>query len=75
MPVFDYQCNDCGKLYDVYHKGKELVEDIVCPSCGGTGYKKMMSAPMVSMGSSSAPDNSSSSCDTGSCCGGSCGIN
>jgi putative FmdB family regulatory protein len=75
MPIFDYQCNDCGKIYDVFHKGKELVEDIVCPSCGATGFKKLMSAPMVSMGSSSASESSYSSCDTGSCCGGSCGIN
>ena len=74
MPIFDYQCNDCGKIYDVYHKGKELVEDIVCPSCGATSYKKLISAPMVSMGSTSSSD-SSSSCDTGSCCGGSCGLN
>ena len=47
MPIFDYQCNGCGKLYDVFHKTKELVEDIVCPSCGATSYKKLMSAPTV----------------------------
>ena len=76
MPIFDYQCGDCGKIYDVFHKGKELVEDIVCPSCGALDYKKLISAPMVSIGSSSSPEGSCSpSCDTGTCCGGSCGIN
>lgn len=75
MPIFDYQCSDCAKIYDVFHKGKELVEDIVCPSCGATSYKKLISAPMVSMGSSGSSESSYSSCETGSCCGGSCGLN
>ena len=76
MPIFDYQCGGCEKIFDVFHKGKELVEDIVCPSCGATTYKKLISAPMVSMGPSASSDSSSySSCDTGGCCGGSCGIN
>jgi putative FmdB family regulatory protein len=73
MPIFDYQCDGCGKIYDVYHKTKELAEDIVCPTCGATSYKKLISAPMVSMGSSRASE--SPSCETGSCCGGSCGLN
>ena len=75
MPIFDYKCGNCALIYDVYHKGKELVEDIVCPSCGATGHKKLMSAPMVSMGSSSGSESSSASCEGGSCCGGSCGLN
>lgn len=75
MPIFDYQCNGCGKVYDVYHKTKELVEDVICPFCGATSHKKLMSAPMVSMGSSASSESSQSSCDTGSCCGGSCGLN
>ena len=78
MPVYDYRCTECNKTYDVYHKGREVSEDIVCPSCGSLHHKKLMSVPMVSMSSpsSSRYDAPGSSCETGGCCGGgSCGLN
>ena len=76
MPVYDYRCTDCNKTYDVYHKSRE-VEDVVCPSCGSVHHKKLMSIPVVSMGSTSSSSDCSagSSCETGGCCGGSCGLN
>ena len=77
MPVFDYRCSDCGTTYDVYHKGKEVSEDVICPHCGSATHKKLMSAASVSVGGKS--DNSSfqgSSCESGGgCCGGACGLN
>jgi putative FmdB family regulatory protein len=77
MPVYDYRCTDCKKTYDVYHKSQEIVEDIVCPYCKSIRHKKLMSIPVVSMGSPSANSDysSGSSCETGGCCGGSCGLN
>ncbi|MGD0591877.1 MAG: zinc ribbon domain-containing protein [Bacteroidota bacterium] len=77
MPVYDYRCTDCDRTYDVFHKGSEVVEDVVCPSCGSVHHKKLMSVPVVSMGSPSAGSDYStdSSCETGGCCGGSCGLN
>lgn len=77
MPVFDYRCSGCGKTYDVYHKGREIVEDVVCPECGSTEHKKLFSAAMVSMGgqSSSSPDSAPSCEMGGGCCGGACGLN
>jgi putative FmdB family regulatory protein len=77
MPVYDYRCNDCKKTYDVYHKSSEIVEDVVCPFCGSLHHKKLMSVPVVSMGSTSSGSDysASSSCQTGGCCGGSCGLN
>jgi putative FmdB family regulatory protein len=76
MPVFDYQCTNCDASYDVYHKGAERKEDVVCPSCGSSYHKKLISAPAVSMGSSSARTDysGSTSCETGGCCGGACGL-
>ncbi|HLE31539.1 MAG TPA: zinc ribbon domain-containing protein [Bacteroidota bacterium] len=76
MPIFDYQCSDCGKTYDVFHKVREIVEEIICPQCGSTKYKKLMSAPMVAVGSASGSTSSSMNESAGSCCcgGGACGI-
>ena len=77
MPVYDYQCTDCNKTYDVFHKGHEVLEDVICPSCGSGHHKKLMSVPVVSLGSTSAgcdcPADSSNG--SGGCCGGSCGFN
>ena len=74
MPVFDYSCSECGKTYDVYHKLREVVEDVVCPHCGSAEHKKLFSAASVSMGGSSSA--SQPSCEMGGgCCGGACGLN
>lgn len=75
MPIYDYRCKECNTVFDVFHKGKEVEEDIVCPKCGSTKYVKLMSAPSLSFSSSSGTDFSGgSSCDSG-CCGGACGLN
>jgi len=77
MPVYDYRCSDCNNMYDIYHKTHEVVEDVVCPSCGSVHHKKLMSVPVVSMGSTSTSSDYStgSSCEPVGCCGGSCGLN
>ncbi len=54
MPVFDYKCTDCAKTYDIYHKVREVVEDILCPTCGSKSYKKLISVPTVSVSGSSS---------------------
>lgn len=76
MPVFDYVCAECGTTYDIYHKVREVTEDILCPSCGSIRHKKLISAPAISVGgkSSSVPASSCSTDFGGGCCGGgSCG--
>ena len=77
MPVFDYRCNDCGKTYDVYHKVREIAEDVVCPNCDSMNSKKLMSVPAAAVSGRSSTDYApASSCDSGGgCCGGACGLN
>jgi putative FmdB family regulatory protein len=76
MPIYDYQCSDCGKSYDVFHKVREVVEDVVCPSCNSVNHVRLISAPAISMkGSGGYSSDPAPSCTDGSCCGGSCGVN
>ncbi|HLA68173.1 MAG TPA: zinc ribbon domain-containing protein [Bacteroidota bacterium] len=77
MPIFDYQCSECGKTYDVFHKVREIVDDIECPQCGSKNHKKLMSVPMAAMSSASGRSVSASDDSSGSCCcgGGACGVN
>ena len=78
MPIYDYQCSDCGKTYDVFHKVREIKEDVTCPKCNSAAHVRLISAPSFSMNGSSSGSCGSDpapSCTDGSCCGGSCGIN
>ncbi|MHB1051297.1 MAG: FmdB family zinc ribbon protein [Bacteroidota bacterium] len=77
MPTYEYNCKECNNRYDIFHKVREIEEDIVCPSCGSSQHQRVMSVTSMSMAgvSSSSFSDTSSSCSTGSCCGGSCGVN
>jgi putative FmdB family regulatory protein len=76
MPIYEYQCSGCGKSYDVFHKVREVEEDVVCPGCGSTKHVRLISAPAFSVkGSGSSVSDPVPSCTDGSCCGGSCGLN
>ncbi len=77
MPIYDYQCSDCGATYDILHKVREVEEDIVCPSCSSQKHVRLISAPSFSMhgrGSESHASNAAPSCENGGCCGGACGL-
>jgi putative FmdB family regulatory protein len=69
MPVYEYTCLRCGAPYDVFHKGREIVEDVVCPSCGSAEHKKLMSVPGLAVTASGSISGSPG----GNCCGGTCG--
>lgn len=78
MPVFDYQCEECKTKYDVYHKVREITDDVLCPSCGSKSHKRLMSVPSAPvMGSASGSYSTDSSCDSGGCgcSGGMCDVN
>ncbi|HTR80353.1 MAG TPA: zinc ribbon domain-containing protein [Bacteroidota bacterium] len=76
MPVFDYKCDKCGTRYDVYHKVKEVAEDVVCPACGSKSHKKLMSVP-AAPASAHDGEYSDTSCESGTCgcSGGACNMN
>jgi putative FmdB family regulatory protein len=43
MPIYEYQCLDCGKKLEALQKISDpLLVD--CPSCGAASLKKMVSA-------------------------------
>ncbi|MFA6455916.1 MAG: zinc ribbon domain-containing protein [Bacteroidota bacterium] len=79
MPTYEYRCTECSKEYDVFHKVREVAEDIICPSCGSTAHTRMMSVTGMSMNSYSSSMSSTYSsadtCSSGNCCGGSCNVN
>ena len=79
MPVFEYQCTDCNKKYEVYHKSVNNIEKVNCPECESPNNKKLLSAFSASVNNSSgysAPPCAGGNCSipsTGGCSSGMCG--
>ena len=74
MPIYDYKCASCGTTYDVFHKVREVIEDVVCPSCESPDHVRLLSAPNVAVGHGT-PAHVVPSCSSGGgCCGGACGL-
>jgi putative FmdB family regulatory protein len=73
MPIYEYQCSECGRVSEVLVFGKE--DGAACRHCGSTALTKLMSAhnTMSSAPSAAAPD--CSCCGSQNMCGapGSCG--
>ena len=66
MPIYEYQCQKCGKVFEIYQRLSEKGEDIKCPVCGAEKPVKRVSS-FSSYGNSGSPVSCNSS---GSCGGG-----
>jgi putative FmdB family regulatory protein len=70
MPIYEFECNACQNKFDELVRASVDLTDIVCPKCGKSGPRKLMSAFGFSSGGKTV--SSSSSCDCGSCHSHSC---
>jgi putative FmdB family regulatory protein len=43
MPIYEYQCNKCSEVFEIFHKIDEACK-VACPKCLGPA-KKLISAP------------------------------
>lgn len=79
MPIFEYRCAGCGKIFEALVLGR-AEDQVKCPDCGGQELKKMISAPFLpsSVGKPANDEIRSSCCGSspgekectpGSCCG------
>lgn len=62
MPMYDYRCKNCGEVFEeLVMSSSTPDEEITCPKCKENKAERLISAPMISTGSSSAGSSSSSS--------------
>jgi putative FmdB family regulatory protein len=62
MPVFDYECKNCGKVYEELVMSSSTPDSAIeCPECGEHQSVRRMSAPSIG---SSGPSGSTS-CGSG----------
>ncbi len=50
MPIYEYECANCGSVVDIKHGFKETTED-VCRACGGALKRLFRPAGIVFKGS------------------------
>jgi putative FmdB family regulatory protein len=44
MPVYEYQCDACGKVVDLKHAFREEPPTTTCPACGASPLKRKFNA-------------------------------
>jgi putative FmdB family regulatory protein len=46
MPLYEYECESCGKRFEKIQKFSDPLVDI-CPTCGKSPVKKLLSSPAI----------------------------
>jgi len=60
MPIYDFRCQKCGKVSEVFVHSMES-STVQCPACGGKDMEKLISASFT-MKTRTSTDNTT-------CCG------
>lgn len=47
MPAYDYKCEECGKVFEVFRRFSELDEEVKCPDCGSEKTERVLSIPHI----------------------------
>ncbi len=81
MPIYEYECEGCGKRFELRQCVGENGENLSCPDCGTIGPRRLFSS-FFSAGSDDMSDmmssysggggSSCSTCSSGNCS--SCGM-
>jgi putative FmdB family regulatory protein len=44
MPIYEYECKKCGKIFELYQRLSDKGDDIKCPVCGEEKPSKRVSS-------------------------------
>ncbi len=74
MPIYEYKCEKCGKVFEELTLSANSKKTIKCPDCGGDSSRQVSGFAAISKSSASNCQMPDGSCGmTGnSCCGGGC---
>ncbi|SDN45051.1 putative regulatory protein, FmdB family [Desulfonauticus submarinus] len=50
MPIYEYQCKECGHVFEEWQKNFDE-QDIPCPVCGGSTHRLISNTSFVLKGS------------------------
>jgi putative FmdB family regulatory protein len=69
MPIYEFQCLDCGHEFEELVRSADRTDGLTCPVCERSDVRKKIStfaAPVISGGKVSSWSSPSNSCRTGS---------
>lgn len=69
MPIYEYQCQSCGNVFDAIRSIDQADQIIICENCHSESTKRMLSK-CYTFNSNGSLSSQSSSC--GNCSGGNC---
>ena len=61
MPIYDYKCQECGVISEIFLHGVDNMKSIACPVCGSEKMEKLISASYLMQTEAKAPGKT--------CCG------
>ena len=65
MPLYDYQCNGCGEVFEIMLRFSEAGQPQLCPKCESKNTQKKLSiVASFKVSSSGSSSSTSSSCDS-----------
>jgi putative FmdB family regulatory protein len=71
MPIYDYRCQGCGEISEIFLRGEDNTESIVCPVCGSKRVERLFSASYLMQTEMKAPGKTccgkSERCETPPC--------
>lgn len=50
MPLFEYQCTECGSVFEQLVRATQQSQEVICPACKSTTTQKLLSGFAVSGG-------------------------
>ena len=68
MPIYFYECEDCGEKFEILVGVVNSSKKLICPKCKSENLKKLLSTFGVRIGNfSTGSSDISSICPTGTC--------
>ena len=61
MPIYDYKCQECGEVAEIFLNSVDGNRTIACPACGSGKMQKLISASYMLQTEARAPGTT--------CCG------
>lgn len=61
MPIYDYKCQDCGEVSEVFLPSVDNARSMNCPACGSERMKRLFSGSYLLQTEARAPGRT--------CCG------
>ena len=56
MPIYEYECEDCGSIFEEIHKINKVPQYIKCKKCSGYAPKRMARSSFILKGDGWAKD-------------------